>query len=236
MSELKFLEMFIKMHEANASVIKFKVREKKILERINQIENEFHLMENEILGIEEKLKKMAREQFNYEKDVKEFDEKISQNQKALLNLTTQREVEAKEKEIEHYSGLKNDTEDKILQLMEDSEAGLKEQKERTKFHRERYNLFKKELSELEEKKRVVEGEIGSAENGLKELLIKLDTHPNELRDYREKEEKYKENAVVKVFRDSCEGCHQMLSPQILQVVHKGVSLVTCPVCGRYLFE
>jgi predicted nucleic acid-binding Zn-ribbon protein len=236
MTDLNFLKLFVDMHTSNSKVLKHSQRINKINKRLNEIINEFEKMESEKEALEKKIKNLKNEQYLFEKNVSEFESKISACQNVLLKLKTTREVEAKQKEIDHLNEQKNLEEDKILDAMENIENSSLELEELTKYNKEKLSVLRGEATTFKEKLNNEKEMLQTDEERLKELLKNLESYPKELNTYWDMEKRFKDTTMVKVYKNSCDGCHQTLSPQVLQIVRKGVQLITCNHCGRYLFE
>jgi len=236
MIDANFLNLFIEMHTANSDAITSQTRSKKCDEKISGIKSEIQKMKDEKTALEDKIKAHEKEQRDSEKEILGLEDNIKRCNTMMLKLRTSKEVDAKQKEIDHNQEQINELEDKILQAMEDIDQAKLNIKKLDKHVEKRGGVLNTELAEFSERKKKEDGITLKAKDTLEQTQIKLKANEKELKEYWEKEKKFRQNTMVKINQNACGGCYQTLSPQVLQMTGKGIQLVTCPECGRYLYE
>ena len=154
-------------------------------------------------------------------------------EKAMDSITTHREYEALQKEIDDASTL--------------------EQQIRKDLQREEKNLA--ELDEaLEYDKKVIDDSESELNSGKAALDSEINEHKVKLEELKKQEAVYEEGidpdiifkferiikskqgkGIVAVKGNVCDGCHMILPAQFANEVHGGDKIVFCPYCSRILF-
>ena len=154
-------------------------------------------------------------------------------EKAMDSITTHREYEALQKEIDDATTL--------------------EQQIRKDLQREEKNLA--ELDEaLEYDKKVIDDSESELSSGKAALDSEINEHKAKLEELKKQEAVYEEGidpdiifkferiikskqgkGIVAVKGNVCDGCHMILPAQFANEVHGGDKIVFCPYCSRILF-
>ena len=160
-------------------------------------------------------------------------ERIREGQIRMMQVQTSRENQALLKEIEEAKKQIKDTDDQLLQLMEEAEA---EEAKATELD----NLCKGEQKLLAE-------EAGRVEQAAREIdsrrveVLKLRRHfaealsPARLKRYEMLLQKRKGLSVVRIIDGVCQGCFMAAPPQQYNEVRKGEHICSCPACQRILY-
>jgi len=155
------------------------------------------------------------------------------NEKNMDIVTTQREIEALDKEIkdamEREQMYRKDLQQKERVLSE-LEIKIKEQTA----------LIEQQEKELEERRRKIEAEISDKQKQLDALRKK----ENKLTDNLDSEVVFKFERIIKnkmgigivaIKGNVCMGCHMILPVQFANEVRIGEEFVFCPYCSRILY-
>lgn len=168
-----------------------------------------------------------------EDDIKVQDQKISKLKDQSLQAKNNEQYRAFQHEIDYAQNEIRKCEDRILDLMTESEpldanvkraeAALKqerEQVEREKTHaRERTASDQKQIDELEADR--------------KQIVAKL--KPATYSTYERIRKKKSALAVAEAVEGRCSACQIALRPQFFQDLRKGDQLMLCESCGRILY-
>jgi uncharacterized protein len=168
-----------------------------------------------------------------EGDIQVHQQKISKLKEQMLGAKTNEQYKAFQHEIEYIEKEIRKSEDRILELMTESEA-LEQ------------NVKKAEVA-LKEEKVVVEEEKTRARKRTAEDQGFLDTHRAQRAEIVAKLPKatfdiydrirLKLGGVVisEVVNSRCQACQITIRPQYLQDLRKGTELMRCEQCGRFLY-
>lgn len=153
-------------------------------------------------------------------------------EKGMDNISTHREYEALERQINDASVRENDIR-KELQKEEKQFADLKDTLKQTE------EMIKSQEAELGAGRASLDKELG----GYNTELAALKKQENKLTPSLDREILFKferiiqrnSEGIVAVRNGVCMGCHMILPAQFANEVHKGESILFCPYCSRILF-
>lgn len=221
---------------------------------------ELHLLDVEIMGLEEKYKNLDRgedikKKINslsnlYNKKTEEIkkkevslkeleielssleDRKKKNEERLYKNVTTQKEVDSLNQEIQHILDVKSSIEDKILELMESLDQ-LRSEAPKIKKEIEDLEI---QLKEVENNAKVVESEISNKLHGLiaKREEKARDIESKLLNRYESIRKSRRGRGMAKVIDGKCSDCGVELSISITEELKLQEKIVTCEHCGRIL--
>ena len=153
-------------------------------------------------------------------------------EKGMDNISTHREYEALEKQINEASAREAD----IRKTLQKKEKELEELNEKLRMDEE---MIKAQETELNANKEALNKEISSYEDQLNALAEKEKAITPGL----DSEIVYKfqriiqrnSEGIVAVKNGVCTGCHMILPAQYANEVHEGEKILFCPYCSRILF-
>jgi hypothetical protein len=166
-------------------------------------------------------------------DIQLHNQKISKLREQMLSAKTNEQYRAFQNEIEFIEKEIRKAEDRILDLMTESESLDA-------------NVKKAEAA-LKEEKKVVEAEQKAARDRTAEDQAQLDQLRKERAAaaaalpkatagaYERIRKKWGGVAIAEVESGRCSACQIMLRPQYFQELRRGDQLMTCESCGRFLF-
>jgi predicted nucleic acid-binding Zn-ribbon protein len=168
-----------------------------------------------------------------EGDIQMHEQKISKLKDQMLGAKTNEQYRAFQHEIEYLEREIRTAEDRILELMSESEpldvnvrkaeGALKEEKQTVaaeqKLARERTAEDQAQLAQLRGER--------------SELAAKLP--PATLSSYNRIRKKWNGIVIAEAVEGRCSACQIVLRPQYVQDLKRGEELMTCEVCGRFLF-
>jgi uncharacterized protein len=161
-------------------------------------------------------------------------EKIRENYEKQMDLiTTQREYEALDKEINDATEKEQQLRKAILhkeKTLEDLKYQLEEQEELMQLQEEEVSTEQQKMQQILSEK---ENELLGLEEQEKELIPDID---HEVIFKFERIIKNKSGVgIVPVHRNVCTGCHMSLPTQFVNEVREGSEFRFCPYCSRILF-
>ena len=168
-----------------------------------------------------------------EGEIQVHEQKISKLKEQMLGAKTNEQYKAFQHEIEYVEKEIRKAEDRILELMTESEPLD-------------VNVKKAEVA-LKEEKVVVEEEKTRARKRTAEDQAFLDTHRAERAEvvaklpkatvslYERIRVKLGGVTIAEVVNSRCQACQIMIRPQYLQDLRKGTELMRCEQCGRFLY-
>ena len=175
--------------------------------------------------------KTAESEFrNFLADAEAKREKAEKN---MESISTQREYEALDKEIQDAAGKEQEYRNK-LQHEERIISELDEQMKQSQA------LIEQQEAELEERRKSIEAEIASKKAQLKTLSddeknLTPDLDPDVLFKFERIIRNKMGRGIVAIKGGVCMGCHMILQAQFANNVRQGEEIVFCPYCSRILF-
>ena len=173
-----------------------------------------------------------RDRKKLEGDVQVQEQKISKLKTQTLEVKTNEQYRAFQNEIAYAEGEIRKAEDKILELMEQSdrleknvkaaEADLKQEQQHVEGEktraRERTALDQKELADRRAERKSIIGEMD----------------PKNYAHYERIRKKTKGTAIADATEGRCDACQIALRPQFFQDLRRGDQIMFCESCGRML--
>jgi uncharacterized protein len=168
-----------------------------------------------------------------EGDIQMHQQKISKLRDQMLGAKTNEQYRAFQNEIDYIEKEIRQAEDRILELMSESErlegnvktaeAALKEEKQ----------VVEKEKAQARERSAADQAQIDQLRGERKEVAVKLPALT--LKTYDHIRKTRHGVAIAEALEGRCSACQIVLRPQYLQDLRKGDQLMNCETCGRFLY-
>ena len=178
----------------------------------------------------EKTKKMEAE---YRNSLMECEAKREKAEKNMEAISTQREYEALDKEIEDAAGKEQDFRNKLQREVRQL-AELEEDMKQSQA------LIEQQEAELEKRRKDIEAEISAKQSQMKALSdreksLTPDLDPEVLFKFERIIRNKMGRGIVAIKGGVCMGCHMILPTQFANNVRLGEEIVFCPYCSRILY-
>lgn len=227
--------------------LKFVIRLQEIDNRLLDLQREIATLPKHIAEIQKKLISHERkleadraalaanqkERKTCESEIQVQEQKISKLKDQTLQAKTnevyrafQHEIEFCEKEIRRY-------EDRILELMAESEPldkNVKAAEAALKIEKEQVEA---EKQQARERTAVDQKALAEFENERKGIVVQIS--PAVYRDYERVRKGRKNVAMAEAVDGRCMGCHMVLRPQYFLDLKKGDQILHCENCNRILY-
>lgn len=178
------------------------------------------------------LKANAQDRKKLDGDIQVNQQKISKLRDQTLQAKNNEQYRAFQNEINYAEGEIRKAEDRIIELMEQSEPleknvnaseiDLKKQQQHVesekKSARDRTAIDQKQLVEVSADRKAIVGQMD----------------PNFYNTYERIRKKTKNTPIADATEGRCDACHIALRPQFFQDLRKGDQIMTCESCGRIL--
>jgi len=174
-----------------------------------------------------------KERRSLEDDNKAQEQKISKLRDQMLQAKTNEQYRAFQNEIDFCATAIRKAEDRMLDLMAESEpldANVKKAEAALKAEKANVEAEKAEarLKTEADRKRLAELQAERVQ-----MAGRLDPRLNKA--YERQRKKWRATAVVEATEGRCTGCQISLRPQFLQDLRRGDQLMFCESCGRILY-
>jgi predicted nucleic acid-binding Zn-ribbon protein len=200
---------------------------------IQELQRQFEDKKANLNALEEKLKQLQVKRKAKELELQSKEEEIKKAGNALFAIKTNKEYQAKLKEIEGSKADKSVLEEDILKIFDEAD-GLKAQVDKE-------NVFLKgEEEKFNQEKKLVDERLKEIEQTLSQLDLKRKQIVPEIdKKILAKYERILVNreglAMVAVKNDSCQGCFMNVPAQVINEIKTHEKLIICEVCARILY-
>ena len=234
-SIVKKLENLLKLQEIDSKIFEIKKVRGALPEEVEDLEDE-------IIGYNTRLDKFKEKIENNKKDIDDLKLKVSEAKKLIkkykdqqMNVRNNREYDAISKEIELqeldaklFVKKSGENEIKIEKIKEDVKETKKVIKEKT----QTLKTKKSDLDVLFEESKGEEKKLETLKNKASKKI-----EPSLLLSYEKLVERQRNGlAVVKVSRNACGGCFNIVPPQRQADIKEKRKIILCEYCGRILAD
>lgn len=199
---------------------------------VNDLKDKLESKQNELKTINDSLKSSKVEQRELELAIEESKAKLDKYEEQLYQVKTNKEYDAITLETESAKNQLDESESKVLELVEKLEE-LEEQS------REIEAELEKLEGELEENERELEKKMNATaeeENLLKQErdIILSKASPEVIKNYEMVRNARGGQGIARISNGTCGGCYSYIPPQKIVEIKKMKKIYTCEFCGRIL--
>jgi uncharacterized protein len=175
----------------------------------------------------------VRDRKKLEGDIQVHDQKISKLKDQMLGAKTNEQYKAFQHEIEYAQKEIRKCEDRILELMSESEPLDVNVKKAEGALKEEKAVVDGEKNRARDRTAADEKMLGEGRRMRQDLLDKL--APATLSAYQKIRKKWNGAVIAEAVNSRCSACQIVLRPQYVQDLRRGEQLMFCESCGRILF-
>ncbi len=154
-------------------------------------------------------------------------------QSQLYSLKTNKEYNTMLQQIQGANADASRVEDKILEVMENSESSRKDIEEEKKLLDEEEKIFNAHKKKVEEHLKEIEGKLAQQDAERKQIIPEIDKKI--LSQYDRILRNREGLAIVEVKNNTCMGCNMFVPAQVENLIKMYERIITCEVCNRMLF-
>jgi predicted nucleic acid-binding Zn-ribbon protein len=174
-----------------------------------------------------------KERKKLEGDIQIHEQKMSKLRDQMLGAKTNEQYKAFQHEIEYLQKEIRTAEDRILELMSESESLETAVKSAEVALKDEKRLVETEKSRARERTAADQAQLQQLQAQRVEAAGKLPAAT--LAEYARIRKKWHGVVIAEATSGRCAACQIVLRPQYLQDLKKGEHLMTCESCGRFLF-
>jgi predicted nucleic acid-binding Zn-ribbon protein len=174
-----------------------------------------------------------RERRQAEQAMEDMETRLKKSQMKLSGIKSNKEYRAALKEIADLEKEKALVEDRVLDIMEQTEALHAKHKEDQEKMEEHQRLFEKDRSEILRELQMLEKELENLEKERTEFNAAVDEEL--LKKYDFLRDRKGGVAVSPVIKCVCQACHMGIPPQQFNELIRGDAMMSCPNCQRIIY-
>jgi len=197
------------------------------------LEKQFEEKKTNLKALEEKLKALLVKRKDRELGLAAKEEDTKKNQTQLYQLKTNKEYQAKLKEIEWINADKSVLEEEILKILEELDDLKAETDKENALLKEEEGKFNSEKKKIEDRIKVLDGQLAELDDKRKQALPEIDKKI--LATYQRILKNRESEALVPVRDYACQGCFLNVPPQVVNEIKMHKHLVVCESCARILY-
>lgn len=201
--------------------------------KVDSLKNEESALIKSLEDGKSRIKELSLELNKCDSQMTDYKEKIDKHKDQLFLVTTNKQYDALQHEIDHLKNELNEIETTLLEFTEEKEA----LEEKVKLEEENLESLQKDLVSRRKKLEILMSESS-------EEKVKLESQRDKqrekidigiLKQYDRIQNARKGVSVVHVEGSACGGCGAFVPPQIVSEVRAGSGPHTCDSCSRFLF-
>jgi hypothetical protein len=173
-----------------------------------------------------------RDRKKLEGDIQVHEQKVSKLKEQMLGAKTNEQYKAFQNEIAYAEGEIRKAEDRILDLMEQSEPLEKNVKAAQEQLKEEQQHVDREKAAAHARTASDREQLAARQNDRKAIVAEMT--PSFYNEYERIRKKTKNTPIADATEGRCSACQIALRPQFFQDLRKGDKIMQCESCGRIL--
>lgn len=201
-------------------------------QELKRLDEKYQIEKDRIQKEKEKVELLEKERRKKEGNLSLEQEKIKRTEGRMFEVKTNKEYQAFLNEIEMAKEANSREEEEILRLMEEIDEVKKNLAKREKEVKASLEKIEGEKKRIQEK--MAQDDIGWKKQTERREALTQQMEKKLFRLYNTLKEK-REVGVVRVKKETCQGCFLNIPPQMYIEVQKNNILIQCPHCNRILY-
>ncbi len=227
------LNQLIKLQEIDSRLYEINELKGDLPSKVESQVSELESYQTENTQKTERIEEIAQECRKFNTEVEDFNHKLKKYRDQIYLVTSNKEYDALNAEIDHMKKSISSSETVLLEL-EEEKTQLEE------LIKSNENKIEQVSESLESDKVELSSALSQTETEEKELLSSRESMTSEIdRRYLSSYERIKGArdgvGMVSIFRGSCGSCYTKLPPQTVIEIKENATIVTCPSCSVFLF-
>ncbi len=227
------LALLRELQNIDLELDEIKSKKEEIVARLKENTGFLDKLVEDLNSQKEELEEIRSLQRRKRDDLKEIKESLSGRQKRLREVSSNKEYNAVESEIESFKKSAEQTEEELLHLLEvieSTEESIKEKEDKIVQLREG---IASDEAEAEKRLAALDEKITALEDRQEEARTEVSRRVIHKYDFIRSR---RPGLAIVAARDGhCEGCYMAVPPQQFIEIQRGESLEICPSCNRILY-
>lgn len=227
------VDKLVALQETLKEIYELEKLNQQLPKNVNRLRREFEPKMQELEIVKEQIEKDKELNRQKELVLKELSDKKADIDARIKQIQTQKEFNALSNEKQFLLDQIDETENEMLTLQERIENTEKEIGELDSSYDEENVKIKSEEEKVKEKLEKNNSRIEILKKERENLIPGIDQRI--LKKFEQILQNKDGIGIVPIVNSSCQGCHMMVPPQVVNEVRKGNTLITCLNCSRILY-
>lgn len=201
--------------------------------QIKIMEESFEAKKQALAAMEKMYTDLQKQKKDKELELASKEEGVKKLQTQLYSLKTNKEYQAMLQQINDTKADASLIEDKILEIMEQTDKAKNDIEQEKNRLKEEEKVFNNEKKKVEDRIKEIDDRLAQLSTQRKQVIPEVD--PKILSQYERILASRDGLAFVSVKNNSCRGCNMFVPPQVINLIKMYERLVTCEVCNRILY-
>jgi predicted nucleic acid-binding Zn-ribbon protein len=227
------IRLIVKLQKLDSEIDNLENSREKLNAKLESLKEGFARKEKELEEEKNSFGETEKKLRSGERELQVVEGNLKKYRDTVYKITSQKEMESLDHEIESAKEQKLKVEEEILNLMERSEELKEGVSKREKELEAEKKILEKEEEGCRREIKDMENKLGQLSAEKKEVIggieEKLFTQYEKLRQSKEG------LAVVEIKNGACQGCYLTLPPQIVNEIKGGKRIIRCESCARILY-
>jgi len=227
------LERLVALQSLDLEIRSLDSRLKQIPDEVAALEKQLSARRDRLAEAQHSLQAGQKERRAQEGDLELFEQKVAKFKDQLMQVKTNEEYKAMQKQIDNFQEERRHREDRILELMEEAERlslTIKESEKELKQAEAEVRRQEEVLNaETERLRAALDGKKTEREEVAAEIGAEL------LADYHRVSKLRGGIAIAEAKDEFCLICHVRLRPQVYAEIRQGKDILHCDNCGRFMY-
>ncbi len=228
------IRKLLALQEVDLQIIALDEEKANLLDSIEKKRSEFEAVRAQFEEREEQLKRLKIDMKNMEVELAGTSERIRKLESQQINIKTNQEYKALDKEIYEAKAHKAQVEDQLLQKMELQEDGTSETREASQELDRRSKALEDEAAGIQDKIDDIERKVLAFQKRRSEVAATIEDQL--LRLYERIFNSKKGPVLVPLVNRACQGCHLAVPAGVESILRRReADIIRCENCARILY-
>ena len=228
------LYKLLDLQDIDAKLRELEISKKIYPKQMEELEKATEKNRMELEEIKNRKEEHEKRQRQLTRDIESSNANLSERQKRLTIVQSNKEYDAIQHEIESAKNKVEEYETEILEVMETLDTLNTELEKKTSEFEALFKENSKKIAEIKDKNESIEIDVDRAQAKKRETLQSISKTILNKYERLSKRKKGLTVAPVSQRRLSCGGCHKVIPPQKIMEIKRQNKLINCEICGAIL--
>jgi predicted nucleic acid-binding Zn-ribbon protein len=223
----------VRLQTIDSEIYALKLEKEAKPQEIKALEISFEQKKLSLSTLEKSFLDLQKHRKDRELELSAKEEEGKKLQSQLYTLKTNKEYQTMLQQIQGTKADASVIEDKILELLDQTDKIKNEIEKENKRLKEEENIFLGQKKKAEDRVKEIEDRLAQLGAQRKQVIPDIETKI--LSQYDRILQNRDGLGIVSVKNNSCQGCNMFVPPQVINLIKMYERIITCEVCNRILY-